>query len=58
MKNLLCLPQKKWKIFSFVLFMLMVSVSVAAQVRIGYSIRIGNDPQHCHWFCFRPGWHV
>jgi TonB-linked SusC/RagA family outer membrane protein len=34
MKNLLCLPQKKWKIFSFVLFMLMVSVSVAAQVRI------------------------
>lgn len=34
MKNLLCLQQKKWKTFSFVLFMLFVSVSVAAQVRI------------------------
>jgi TonB-linked SusC/RagA family outer membrane protein len=42
MKNLLCLQQKKWKTFSFVLFMLFVSVSVAAQVRISGKVT-GTD---------------
>lgn len=42
MKNLLCLRQKKWKSVSFVLFLLFVSVTVSAQVRISGKVT-GTD---------------